>query len=507
MDVAGHACVYRKRGARSILLGVVALVAWLHPAPASADTQSFGAVADAYVSSATPTSNYGAASKLSVDGSPTIRSYLRFDVRIPAGTAITDARLRLYTTTRSTSTGVSVSAVTDDGWSEGSLTYANAPAVGVVLGKSGGWSSTGYREISLPASAVEAGLNSLAVATSSSSSKSFHSREAVSKPELVVAYSSPGAPSPSPQPSILAPAVPSTGAYFGAYVSESSTGRTLLATETLVGRKFAIAHDYRRWDHSPLISDKHKSWAEGGRMPLLNWNAKKRDDSPTAWADIAAGRQDARIDQVAQEVKLFGKPLFITFHHEPEDEVGSYGSVSDFAGAFRRIVQRFEQNGVSNVAWVWNVMGTSKYYPQYTAGLYPGDDVIDWIAYDKYNRVDCDGQPGAWVEFTDKVQPFYDWLRANGHADKPFMLGEYGSDEPLAGQPSKGSWFTRARDAMNGAGTGGISRFPNLKALVYFDSDHTSSSGCAWHINSSEASLAGFRAMGADAYFQSMGGG
>jgi beta-mannanase len=152
-------------------------------------------------------------------------------------------------------------------------------------------------------------------------------------------------------------------------------------------------------------------------------------------------------------------------------------------------------------------MGTSKYYPQYTAGLYPGDDVIDWIAYDKYNRVDCDGQPGAWAEFTDKVQPFYDWLRANGHADKPFMLGEYGSDEPLAGQPSKGSWFTRARDAMNGAGTGGISRFPNLKALVYFDSDHTSSSGCAWHINSSESSLAGFRAMGADAYFQSMGGG
>ncbi|MGH2944704.1 MAG: DUF7594 domain-containing protein [Solirubrobacteraceae bacterium] len=477
--------------------------------PASADSQSFGALADAYVSSATPTSNYGGSTKLRVDGSPTIRSYLRFDVRVPAGATITDARLRLYTTSTGTSTGFSASAVADDSWAEASLTHANAPAVGALLGQSGGWSSTGYKEVPLAAGAVEAGLNSFALATTSSYSKSFYSREAASKPELIVTYSSAGAPSPSPEPSVGAPAVPSAGAYFGTYVSERSTGRTLLETEAMVGRKFAVAHDYRRWDHSPFISDRHRTWADGGRLVYLNWHAKKRDGSMTSWADIASGGHDARIDAVAQEAKLFGRPMFIAFHHEPENEVGGYGSASDFADAFRRIVRRFEQHGVSNVAWVWNIMGTSKYYGQYSGGLYPGDDVVDWIAWDPYNWVDCHGRSGTWVEFADKVQTFYDWLGANGHADKPFMLGEYGSDEPLAGQPSKGSWFRGARDAMSGAGNGGVPRFPNLKALVYFDSDHTSSSyssGCAWHIDSSASSLSGFQAMGADPYFQQAGG-
>jgi hypothetical protein len=448
--------------------------------------------------------------KLIADGSPTVVSYLRFDARLPAEATITGARLRLYTTTTSTSRGISVNAVVDDSWGEDSLTYASAPPVGPPLGTSGGWSSSGYREIALPVDALEPGLNSFALNTTSSSSKSFDSREAARQPELVVTYSSSETPSLSPTPPIDAPAVPSVGAYFGAYVSESSTGRTLIETEAMVGRKFAIAHDYRRWDHSPFISEKHRTWADGGRLIFLNWQAKKRDGSATLWADIATGKQDARIDAVAQEAKLFGKPMFITFHHEPEDEVGSYGGASDFASAFRRIVERFQHNGVSNVAWVWNIMGTSKYYSQYTAGLYPGDDVIDWIAYDKYNRVDCDGRDGTWAEFADKVQPFYDWLQANGHGDKPFMMGEYGSDEPLAGQPSKGSWFLGARDVMSGASNGGASRFPNLKALVYFDSDHTTSaytSGCAWHINSSESSLAGFRALGADPYLQPAGDG
>jgi hypothetical protein len=226
------------------------------------------------------------------------------------------------------------------------------------------------------------------------------------------------------------------------------------------------------------------------------------------WTEIASGRQDARIDAVADEAKQLGMPMFLTFVHEPETKVndGTHGTADDYAAAYRHIAQRFEQRGAYNVAWVWNIMGTSKYYGLYTGGLYPGDDVVDWIAWDPYNWVDCHGRSGTWVEFTDKVQAFYDWLGANGHADKPFMLGEYASDEPLPGQPSKGSWFLNARDVLSGAISGGAPRFPNLKALVYFDSDHASSSSCAWHIDSSESALEGFRAMGGDPYLQAAAG-
>ncbi|HYU51334.1 MAG TPA: hypothetical protein VEK37_00245, partial [Gemmatimonadaceae bacterium] len=76
--------------------------------------------------------------------------------------------------------------------------------------------------------------------------------------------------------------------------------------------------------------------------------------------------------------------------------------------------------------------------------------------------------------------------------NKPFMLSEWGSRESDVDPNAKSQWFVGARDAMK-AGT-----FPNLKALVYFDSNP---SACRWAIDTSQASLDGFRALAADPYF------
>jgi hypothetical protein len=52
-------------------------------------------VADAYVSAAAPTANYGTLSALRVDGSPIVRSYLRFTVSGLSGT-VSKETLRIY---------------------------------------------------------------------------------------------------------------------------------------------------------------------------------------------------------------------------------------------------------------------------------------------------------------------------------------------------------------------------------------------------------------------------
>ena len=103
--------------------------------------------------------------------------------------------------------------------------------------------------------------------------------------------------------------------------------------EALIGRKLAIAHDYRRWDEAPFIEPEHRRLAAGGRILLLNWKPRRENDAGP-WAQIARGLQDARIDSVARQVKRFRRPLFLTFHHEPEDGVGVYGGVDDYARAF-----------------------------------------------------------------------------------------------------------------------------------------------------------------------------
>lgn len=84
-------------------------------------------VADTYVRSSSPSSNYGTATRLYVENFVKT-SYLRFDLRQVTG-PIAKATLRLYAGS-SNSKGFRVAAVSSNTWSETSVTYSNAPATG-----------------------------------------------------------------------------------------------------------------------------------------------------------------------------------------------------------------------------------------------------------------------------------------------------------------------------------------------------------------------------------------
>src|ERR687883_229408 len=84
------------------LIGMLAIGhAPIPPAAAVATvSQTFTPVADAYVSSAKPSSNYGTSPKLKADASPVVTTYLRFDVTGIPGDVV-QATLRLHPPTRS----------------------------------------------------------------------------------------------------------------------------------------------------------------------------------------------------------------------------------------------------------------------------------------------------------------------------------------------------------------------------------------------------------------------
>jgi hypothetical protein len=285
-------------------------------------------------------------------------------------------------------------------------------------------------------------------------------------------------------------ASPASGALFGAWTSDN-TGRSVEQREAQLGTRYRIIHRYHDWnDAFPTAAE--RTWAGQGRILFINWTPRIYGTTTAIpWTAIASGRHDATIDAQAARVQALRVPVMMTFAHEPEDEVGTgYGSAADFAAAFRRIHDRFEAVGARNVAWVWNVMGYRGYWWTYANGLYPGDDVVDWIAWDPYNWYVC--RQTSWKSFSAKVSGFYDWLTANGHADKPFMLGEFGSPEHLTAAGAKGKWF---RDALAALKAGS---FPNLDALVYFDSNKTGE--CDWRVDSSAAALDGYRALASDPF-------
>ena len=87
---------------------------------------------DAYTNSVDPTTNYGAKTLLDVDGASQI-TYIQFNLAsIPSGASVSKATLKLYVNGVTTAGSLNVDYV-NGAWSEGTITYNNAPALGSTI--------------------------------------------------------------------------------------------------------------------------------------------------------------------------------------------------------------------------------------------------------------------------------------------------------------------------------------------------------------------------------------
>jgi chitodextrinase len=156
-------------------------------APAAPATLTRTPVADAYVRADQPGANFGAATTLRADGSPILRSYLRFSVPALPG-PVTRALLRLRSSS-SHAAGYRISGVADTGWGEGAITFATAPAVAPApVGSSGALTAGGWSEVDVTPLVSGSGLVSMALTTTSATAMTLSSREAASssRPQLVI---------------------------------------------------------------------------------------------------------------------------------------------------------------------------------------------------------------------------------------------------------------------------------------------------------------------------------
>jgi hypothetical protein len=160
--------------------------------PVSVTTPSTATVtltpaADAYVDSTLPTSNFGTSVKLRTDGSPLVRSFLRFNVQGVAGT-VTRATLRIFANT-SNSAGYEIHGVADDTWSETGINYNNQPAfASAATGSSGAVTASTWSAVDVTPLVTGNGLVSFAMTSPSTTATSFASREtgATTAPQLVI---------------------------------------------------------------------------------------------------------------------------------------------------------------------------------------------------------------------------------------------------------------------------------------------------------------------------------
>jgi len=137
------------------------------------------------VSADTPTTNYGTATTLRVDGSPLVRSYLRFTLEGLNGT-VTKATLRIFANSASSS-GIVAQSASNNTWTETTINYNNAPPLGTSLGSTPSFSAGGWITIDITPYITGNGTYNLGVITPSSTAISLASLQSgANAPQLII---------------------------------------------------------------------------------------------------------------------------------------------------------------------------------------------------------------------------------------------------------------------------------------------------------------------------------
>jgi hypothetical protein len=346
-----------------------------------------------------------------------------------------------------------------------------------------------------------------AVACSSSSSRGAGTTSSTSDPSTANSPTTKPAvrtttTTTRPDSGLVPPVVPTTGAYFGIWrgpgpgrPSDDPSIANMQSAEAQVGRKFAIDHRYYPW--ATAMPDSYDKWtAAHGRTPMISvcscyWD---QGNTPVMWSDIAHGRYDLYLISIADGFKALKVPMFFLFDAEPETNVGTRGSASDYVAAFRHVVDVIRARGATNVSFVWSVTGFAFQAASHESSLaestYPGDAYVDWLGVDPYN-FDRNGQ---WHSLAYEMGPWYQWART-AHRGKPLMLSEWGSVEDPNQSNRKAQWFEQASADLQ-------SQFSAVRAVIYFDEQKFEQGTVHdWRIDTSASALDAFRATAHERWF------
>ena len=211
-----------------------------------------------------------------------------------------------------------------------------------------------------------------------------------------------------------------------------------------------------------------------GRTTVLSIRPTTQAGAVISWAAIASGSQDVQIRRQADQIKAFGAPVILAFHHEADIAHG-FGSPAQFVAAYRHFVEEFRAERVGNVKFA--VIFTPTTFASDIAAWYPGDGYVDWIAADAYNFGSCKSGVGPWRSLSAAAGAFYDWA---SQRDKPLMLAEFGAPNDSADPERRTQWISAAARTL--------SAWPDLKAALYFDAVGT----CDWRLPTGSSALAAF---------------
>lgn len=270
---------------------------------------------------------------------------------------------------------------------------------------------------------------------------------------------------------------PERGAYHGLYSPPAPfTLDAIKDAEDAAGKQVAILAWYQPWERrnrSKFDTGTVIAVLRRGIVPMISWepwdpgeDANQLEEPANnpryRLSTIVSGRHDAYIRDWARAIKSLGGPVMLRPMHEMNGFWYPWGGTAngnrpqEFISAWRRMHRIFEQEGATNVTWVWSINHASvprEARNEYSV-YYPGDAYVDWTAISGFNW-GASTNYSNWGSFMHWYEEPLAYLRT---LDKPICIAEIGAVEQGG---DKAAWI---QDAYRQ-----IRRQRQVKAVVYYN--------------------------------------
>lgn len=256
---------------------------------------------------------------------------------------------------------------------------------------------------------------------------------------------------------------PTCGALLGA-AYKSNTDPTRWEAE--LGRPLGVRRTYWAADQVRAAVTVASDDITAHRIPWISFKV------PYRWADMAAGKGDDWVRDLATRLSRLDGPVWLAFHHEPEGdgEIAAWTSMQEHLAPIVRGL-------APNVAYTAILTGLHQVSgdPRYRLDSVWPDTTIDVAGFDPYNWYGTRNAEGVLdTTKVDMKKTYFDpisrWAAAKGVA---WAVAETGyTDAAHAADPT---WLPRTFEALTA---------DHGVAMAYFDTSLNSESTWTWVLGS-----------------------
>lgn len=251
--------------------------------------------------------------------------------------------------------------------------------------------------------------------------------------------------------------------YYGA-----STEQDVSVWESRMGQRLALHRTYYKANQVDRMVKVARADLSARRLPHVSTKLPGGN-----WAAVAAGKHDDWLREMADKLARLDRPIFLTFHHEPENNANrTTRRPTDFVEMQTRIIRVFASRA-PKVTIVPVLQGWS--FSKYNRRSHPERwDVPDAKVYgvDVYNPFSSNDP--KWVPFQEKLDLIRPYAKG-----RPIAIGEYGCRNDPENPERAAQWM---RDAFR------YGRHHNVVSMSYFNSSRHSPEG-SWALEGKRAEV------------------